>query len=101
MLKWAKGEVLHGKESMPEIQLLLPIRCRDLNTCDISPNDTDESILKKLFPTVFRTLSLNDLADYNVMLVIDGLDELISVDQIDDPNNVLDNDQQKKKHFTL
>lgn len=87
ILKWAKGELFNGRDGMPKIELLIPIKCRELNAQIHTEDASSESILKRLFPDLFTTFILGDFREisHKVMFIVDGLDEIFSVEQIQRP----------------
>ena len=99
--KWRKGELFNGKNGMPNIQFLFFLKCRELNTIDFLPTDDYESILKKIFPKLFEHVTLDDLEDISdkSMIIIDGLDELMSIEELDCPVDITNYRIQKMVQF--
>lgn len=78
-------ELLGGKDENPNIQFLFPIKCRELNTIDFRPADNFETIMAKLFLDLKELF--DDLKDisHKIMFIVDGLDEMMSVGQLNQP----------------
>lgn len=86
ILKWAKGELFDGGNDMPKIELLIPIKCRELNAQIRSEDTSPELILHRLYPDLLKQLTMHDLREisHKTMFIVDGLDELLSVKQIEE-----------------
>lgn len=76
VLKWAKKELLNGKEFTEKVDFLFKFTCRDLNT--INNINNAEELLEKCYPTIFETMKIQNLNEVsgNVLILIDGIDEL-------------------------
>lgn len=100
-LKWAREEVLNGMNSMPNIQVLFPIDCSEINKLDLQTNDHFDTILPKLFPNVFNDITISDLQDidHKIMFIVDNLDKLASIDQFNEPHNISNWEVQKIVYF--
>ena len=98
--KWRKRELFNGKDGSPNIEALFFLKCRELNTINFS-SDGYESIMKKLFPKVFEYVTLDDLEDFShkSMIIIDGLDELMSIEELDCPAEILNQRVQNMVQF--
>ena len=81
ILRWANGDLLNGKQNMPNIKLLLPFKCSNLNT-SVKFSESYKGVLRKEFPILFEHASLEDLQEIreNILILVDGIDELQSVD---------------------
>lgn len=85
ILEWDNGTLLSGNHAgYPNIKLLFPILCRELNTLrfddhqDVSPI----SVLRRLFPDFFyRWKLVKDISEH-VMFLVDGVDELRGIEDI-------------------
>ena len=79
VLKWAREEILNGKENDQKIDFLFFFECRELNTM---PNlQSVEELLKVKYPEVFDLINVSDLQNIagRIMIIVDGLDELQGV----------------------
>ena len=88
--KWVKGEIFNWKNQDRKIKLLFFIECHKLNTIDFL--DTNETILRTMFPEVFQRVTIKQLIEFSdkVMFIVDGLDELISINKLDSLSEVRD-----------
>ena len=79
VLKWAREEILNGKENDGTIDFLFFFECRELNTM---PNiKSFEELLKVKYPEIFHFAYLSHLQNISdrIMIIVDGLDELQGV----------------------
>ena len=79
VLKWAREEILNGKENDGTIDFLFFFECRELNTM---PNiKSFEKLLKVKYPEIFHFAYLSHLQNisHRIMIIVDGLDELQGV----------------------
>lgn len=85
ILEWDNGSLLSGSHAgYPNIKLLFPILCRELNTLRFDDNQ-DKSpigILKHLFPDFFCRWKLVKDISAHVMFLVDGVDELRGIEDI-------------------
>lgn len=82
VLNWAKYDYFNGNET-PYIGVLVPISCRQLNNITIVDNMDLLDVITKLHPSLsFLTNEMIEEMNDQVMMVIDGIDELLEVDTI-------------------
>ena len=76
VLKWAKDEILNGKNNENKIDFLFFFECRELNT--ITNISSFEELLKVKYPKLFDFIGFTDLQNITdrIMIIVDGLDEL-------------------------
>ena len=84
VLKWAKQEILNGKNNSHLIDFLFKLTCRKINT--FSNVSTAEEILRCEYEKVLKDVECEDLEDisHRILIVVDGADELKSLHEISD-----------------
>ena len=87
ILEWERGTLLSGQHGhhgqAPEIKLLFPILCRELNTMRFDEHDvTPIGVLRRLFPDFFCRWKLVKDISAHVMFLVDGVDELRGIEDI-------------------
>lgn len=82
VLDWEKGALLSGKENTPNVRLLFPILCRELNTMEVGEEETAVDILKRLYPDFFGDWKMVKELSENLLFLVDGVDELRNIDEI-------------------
>lgn len=84
VLKWANSQILTGEDGAgPKIDFLFQLNCRDINaTTNV---DSLHDLFKSVFHEVFKEVDIKDLEDISdrVLVILDGVDELKSVDMLD------------------
>ncbi|XP_057300535.1 NACHT, LRR and PYD domains-containing protein 13-like [Hydractinia symbiolongicarpus] len=82
ILKWANNVLWNGENDMPNVKLLLPIKCSVLNNMAIQ-GKTWEVVLKELFPILFDCTTIEDLMSIrkHILILIDGVDELQTINE--------------------
>ena len=82
VLKWAKHEILNGKNNSHQIDFLFKLTCRNINT--FTNISTAEQLLRTEYENVLKDVDLEDLEDvsHRILILIDGADELQSLHQI-------------------
>ena len=80
-LKWAKGELaVDGNRDVPPIEFIFTVTCRELNMYTNSSSEplSLDLLFKDKYPEVFESITLEDLQSVSsqVLIIIDGLDEL-------------------------
>ena len=83
VLKWAKHELLNGKENNPlQIDFLFKLTCRNINT--FTNISTAEQLLRTEYGNVLKDVDFEDLEDisHRILILLDGADELQSLHQI-------------------
>ena len=75
IVKWCQNEI--WRREPPKIDMIFNIKCSTLNTLDFTGDRTTEDIFISLFPTIFKTTSIEVMKVFkNKLLIIDGFDEL-------------------------
>ena len=79
VLKWAKDEILNGKNNSHQIDFLFKLTCRNINT--FTNISTAEQLLRTEFGNVLKDVEFEDLEDisHRILILIDGADELQSL----------------------
>lgn len=102
MYQWANRDLFNGDNGMPDIQLLLPIRCREINVLNLSSDDGIEGIFKRIFPDIFcKNFDVDTLKDLRekILVVVDGVDELVTVDEINQSEERNNSANRRKLEF--
>ena len=86
-LEWKNGRLWNGKGDDPKIHIILPILCRELNNLKLETVTSPEQVLRQIFPDL---PDFKDLKSWkaNVLVIIDGIDELRNIDSIDRGINI-------------
>ena len=83
--QWSEEDLLNGTDSTPNIKLVIPLNCRDINMQNITEEKSTESILKELCPLIFKDMTLKCLekVSKHILLLIDGVDELQNIEELE------------------
>ena len=87
-LKWAKGE-LDNQDTTSPISFIFLFTCRELNMYTNEASSLSlEQLFKDKYPEVFEHITLEDLQKVSsqILIIIDGLDELQDIYLMDDGN---------------
>ena len=87
VLKWAKQEILNGKNNSLKIDFLFKLTCRKINT--FSNISTAEELLRCEYMNVLKDVECEELQEisHRILILVDGADELKSLHEISDPEN--------------
>ena len=83
MLKWASGELWHGKSNQPHFDFVFRFNCRELNL--YKDNDLCvEDLFKCHNPNFFDHICFKDLRKNaeRMLIILDGLDEFRDIDRL-------------------
>ena len=82
VLKWAKQEILNGKNNSHKIDFLFKLTCRKINT--FSNASKAEEILRCEYEKVLKDVEFEDFEDisHRILILVDGADELKSLHEI-------------------
>ena len=90
-LKWAKGELSNQDTTTSPINFIFLFTCRELNMyTDETSSLSLEQLFRDKYPEVFEHITLEDLQKVSsqILIIIDGLDELQDIYLMDGGNLV-------------
>ena len=83
MLKWASGELWHGKDNQPHFDFVFRFNCRELNLYKDNCLCV-EDLFKCHYPNIFDHICFKDMRKNaeGILIILDGLDEFRDIDKL-------------------